>query len=763
MTFTTGAFLFGALLGLIPIIIHLIYRRQSRIVEFPSLMFFRFISKRVSRRQNIREWIILLLRFLIIVFIAVALANPIITMLGYIGGSSSSVVILIDDSYSMQVEIEGESILERARRKAFDILMTLDAGDDAAVIKFSDILSNTEIPSLTFDIDSLQEKILESDTSNSSATLYPAYKKAMNLLSKSTMPNKECYIISDFRVPVLRDFKKLTETNSEIAVYHVSLGAAEFPSFAIQNIEKFDSRLIKNSKTKIRVDVVNLSGLETQIVVELNVQTSEIEENEVKYSENPDRQTIVFKLNETEKSVYFEITATDEDVVSGYVQLVLPDKNMQTDLAVDNRRYFAIEISDKEPVLVVNGEPNNISFDNEVHYLLAALLHGDSDSYYEPVEILTDDLNFNNFTDYRAIFLCNVALQNFSNIESDYTNLLNYVEEGGILVIFPGDRIDAKSYNDFFKRNTPENSMLPAGFIAINNQYSQNDEITLKKISTKINLLKNLDELDASIITFTNYWKLDVQEQDVETEKIAELSNNDVFLAAKTTGIGKVYLFSVPADREWSNLPPRKLFPILIHRILDVKMDGFNNISPLETFEYKLPQKLGKSQVLVILPANAENTDSIAKDRKIYAATSGGEKNIARFPVLENFNKANTTKNPGVYFYKINPSESASKFSAFCINPDSVEADAQIIQPGVLIQEFPNSQIISKDTDIGEFIRKRREGSSIWLVFAMLCLLAFICESILANHKLPGLKNDESSTTVDRLKEESPIQLKEKV
>ncbi|MCD4656757.1 MAG: hypothetical protein K8S87_04355 [Planctomycetes bacterium] len=425
---------------------------------------------------------------------------------------------------------------------------------------------------------------------------------------------------------------------------------------------------------------------------------------------------------------------------------------MQNDLTLDNRRYFAIEIRDKLPVLVVNGEPSSISFDNEVFYLLAALQPGDVDSYYEPVEILPVDLNFNNLADYHAIFLCNAELQNLENSDSDYTNLQSYVDEGGILIIFPGDRIDAKSYNEFFKRNVPETSILPADFIAINNQYSQDDSITLKRIPTNKNLFRNLDVLDASIITFSNYWKLDVLEQDVETEKIAEFSNNDVFLASRTTGIGKVYLFSVPADREWSNLPPRKLFPILIHRILDVKDAESNNISPLESFEHKLSQKLGKSQVLVIVPINSENIDSIAQDRKIYAATAGGEKNIIKFPVQENDNKANSTNTPGVYFYKINPGDSASEFSAFCVNPDSVEADAQILQPNVLMQEFPGAQIIANNTDIVEFIRKKREGSSIWLVFAMLCLMVFISESLLANHKLPGLKEKTQSSMLSKEK-----------
>ena len=61
MSFLTPFFL-AALVGLgVPVLIHMIQRQRTELLEFPSLMFVRKIPFHSMRRQRIRHWLLLLL------------------------------------------------------------------------------------------------------------------------------------------------------------------------------------------------------------------------------------------------------------------------------------------------------------------------------------------------------------------------------------------------------------------------------------------------------------------------------------------------------------------------------------------------------------------------------------------------------------------------------------------------------------------------------------------------------------------------------
>ena len=61
--------------------------------------------------------------------------------------------------------------------------------------------------------------------------------------------------------------------------------------------------------------------------------------------------------------------------------------------------------------------------------------------------------------------------------------------------------------------------------------------------------------------------------------------------------------------------------------------------------------------------------------------------------------------------------------------------------------------IIDFETDLREFIKKRREGTSIWWLLFFIAFVALLAESLLANTKLPGMKKEELSGTLEKLRE----------
>jgi hypothetical protein len=90
-----------ALVGL-PVVLHLLRLQTRKHIPFPSLFFLGKEAVRDANRQRIRRWLTLLLRCLLIVLVVLAFCRP-FWLLEH-SDTSRAVVVVIDNSYSMQAE-----------------------------------------------------------------------------------------------------------------------------------------------------------------------------------------------------------------------------------------------------------------------------------------------------------------------------------------------------------------------------------------------------------------------------------------------------------------------------------------------------------------------------------------------------------------------------------------------------------------------------------------------------------------------------------
>ena len=121
--------------AVIPLVIHLLNRRQQKRLRFPAVRFVLISQRRVARTYNLRNWLLLAVRTLAIIFLVLLMAHPLWeTGVGLSArGAPLSAVIIVDNSLSMQVREEGAPFTE-AKQAAEQILEALDGGDRAAVI-----------------------------------------------------------------------------------------------------------------------------------------------------------------------------------------------------------------------------------------------------------------------------------------------------------------------------------------------------------------------------------------------------------------------------------------------------------------------------------------------------------------------------------------------------------------------------------------------------------------------------------------------------
>jgi len=76
MVFLNPAVLLGLIAAVIPILIHLFNLRKLKKVEFSTLLFLKELQKSKIRKIKIKQWLLLALRVLIIVFLVAAFARP---------------------------------------------------------------------------------------------------------------------------------------------------------------------------------------------------------------------------------------------------------------------------------------------------------------------------------------------------------------------------------------------------------------------------------------------------------------------------------------------------------------------------------------------------------------------------------------------------------------------------------------------------------------------------------------------------------------
>lgn len=129
----------GALLALGPVIIHLLNRRQYRVVQWAAMDFLREALERNRKMLQIRDLVLLALRTLAILLFGLALARPFFSSQQeeFSSGQPLHAILVIDNSLSMgyqSTDAIGSTLLARAQDRARQFVELLPSGSQISVI-----------------------------------------------------------------------------------------------------------------------------------------------------------------------------------------------------------------------------------------------------------------------------------------------------------------------------------------------------------------------------------------------------------------------------------------------------------------------------------------------------------------------------------------------------------------------------------------------------------------------------------------------------
>jgi len=238
MTFLLPAFLTAGLLIGLPILLHLLRQKPRQEVRFPSLRFLRNVVLRESKKHRIRRWLVLVLRCLVILLAAAAFARPFFG--ARLNPANRAVVVLLDNSFSMQAGSRWKEAVERALEET----RSLQPGDRLGVM-----LMNPRpawIAPLSADVEAGRAAIANARPGYAATRYGPALKLAGTLLEGAPESERKIVWVGDHQAAGWRDvnFKQPLPPGIELSFSPIPVKAARQAAIRDARIRTVDGRLV---------------------------------------------------------------------------------------------------------------------------------------------------------------------------------------------------------------------------------------------------------------------------------------------------------------------------------------------------------------------------------------------------------------------------------------------------------------------------------------------------------------------------------------
>ena len=175
----------------LPLILHLVARRQPPTVAFPAVRYLQQVTRDHQRRLKLQHWLLLLVRTLMVLALILAAAGPTVARDGLASHAPAALVLILDNSPSSGAVSGGTPVLERLRSAARTVLDKATPEDAVWLITADGPARRAPVERLRAATDSLQPSEIRLD-------LGEALARAGDLLANADRPG-EVVVLSDLQ------------------------------------------------------------------------------------------------------------------------------------------------------------------------------------------------------------------------------------------------------------------------------------------------------------------------------------------------------------------------------------------------------------------------------------------------------------------------------------------------------------------------------------------------------------------------------------
>ncbi len=703
MSFLAPFLLIGLAAAALPIVIHLINRKRAVRQPFPAIEFLLRSEKRVAKRLKVKQLLLLLMRILLLILIPLAMAQP--YLLSDDGRTASerlptAVVLILDDSYSMGHTTGTVSAFDLAKEELLEVLDELRPWDQVALVLAHE-RPTAPIEDLTEDVTEVRD-LLEEMTGPSfyGSDLPAALSLAAEIQATGQLPARRTIVFTDnterawaesdisaAEVPALGNLE-IRETRSGEDLANVAISDAGFAESTAGGEDDYD----------IWAEVQNFSGRNIATRIDLQL----------------DGQPVGSSIVELEPGQVSTQTFQVELAAGGLHRAEIVLSVDGADVPEDNTWFVTLNLDRQVRALLVNGDPRNVSYRDELFYLERSLGAGGSERSGIVAHIVGVDGLSADFDEFDVVVLSNVG----QIPESTVAALIEYVEAGGGLLLTVGDQVDPDRYNAQF------GELLPKRLRAVRELCSARDPdanllaTRLARLETSHPVFRVFDLPGGESIQSVSVYSYMLLEPSPLGSSRTLLSYGDggPALVERQVGAGRVALLTTTIDRDWTDLPIRTAFLPFSRRLV-------RYLARRGTSGRDGPALVGEHYTLDVESQNPDRVTIIdpAGERFVLNPAESGSGNVSL--VLER---------PGHYSVSLDIAGSDYEFDELMFSANLGSSESELLPAS---EETSADYIASAmgEAETGEGpvdIPERRV--SLWPILLFVAVLLLYAESLLA-------------------------------
>ncbi|MCZ2101482.1 MAG: BatA domain-containing protein [Chitinophagales bacterium] len=412
MQFLYPYFLWALAAIAIPIIIHLFQFRRFKKVFFTNVRFLKEIKDETTNRNKLKNLLILLSRILAVVALVLAFAQPFIPKGDTLKSGKNQVSIFVDNSFSMTAMRNDVPLLDYGKEKARAVVKAYSEKDQFQI--------------LTHDFEGRHQRFLSQEDALSyideivpTPNVQPidrVINRQKQLLDMGS-DNKISYIISDFQRTIM-PVEALQDTSMEINLLPIQ--THQLSNVSIDSVWFEGPIPFLNQNNRLLIKTTNNSNRNAE---------------QVKISLSKDGQEKPVTVRDIEANTTVTDTVNISIANSGWHQGVV--KVTDYPVTFDDEYFIAFNVPDTIKTLLIN--------EGGISKYMDALFKG-----IQNLSVLNQNVNqlqYQQFPDYDLIIL-NDLRQISSGLS---TELVQYLRNGGKVLMFPGQTADMNSYNSFLQ------------------------------------------------------------------------------------------------------------------------------------------------------------------------------------------------------------------------------------------------------------------------------------------------------------------------
>ena len=723
-SFLSSYYLIGLSAALIPLVIHLSRSRRTKKMRFSTTRFFTDQFLRSYRMSRLKEIVLLVFRMALFALLAMALARPFFAPKGTIaagatGDGPRAAILILDDSASMGIAEDGVTLFAKAQESARSILASLGGGDTATVILAGRRADGPEVlfPEPTTDHDDVRAAIAKRKVAALGTDLAAALTRAeeLALLARADDRSVTVYVLSDLQESGWDASASVSASaNSDISYVFVGLSPAKTPNNrAVTAVRYAATRPRVGMPFTLQPQLLMGKDDTMDATVKLVIDGAKVGEQKVE-----------MRGNKWESPRFYH-TFSHPGWHGGHVEI--DDES----LAADNKRFFALEVPEQTqtvPILAVNGAPSSVAHQDELFFLRFALTAAPEGQKapFDITAIAPSEVASTAFEGYPLVVLANVPELSEAAVEK----LEGYVDGGGKLLVFLGDRVVPDSYNRLLAgANRRHGGLLPATIRGVAPKDAGHiSDIHYEHRALAAFQAPKLGTLLGPGLTFK------ALELDAPPKSILMKSSTGLpLLCEKPFGKGQVMLFASTCDRDWSDFPIRPGFLVWSRSIAEYLTQS--------ALSLQSGHRTGDI-IRLASPPDEKGIPWVKKPDNTRAAVTRASDGSGYFEWAD-------TVEPGIY--TILRSDQQTPVGLFAVNLDSYESDLAYLSDGredatlaqrheAVVAELKSRlgqallvSYIDDPSNLTEALGKGPGTYKLWDIVLLLVLLIALFEPWLAN------------------------------